>query len=1076
MGIKGLWQALREYVDDGHLSQFRGQRVAVDMYVWLHRCVHRCVGINTEAVLAYLDAKYGDTGSDSANLLGPSAPPPLVMKGYSDSATAVPSTSAATHTCDIPLPSIDDVLALDSQFIALVLDKVAALQRFGVTPVCVFDGDEMPMKGNTNEERQRRRQDAFTEAMLRLEQLYCDERRRLETTRTAGNERARSTAEQPLKQRSRVMLPHSSRLYEEAVLLLEKAVDISTELAHAVIQVLKEERNVECIVAPYEADAQLAYLCREGYVAAAASEDSDLIAYYCPCVISKLDTFSGKCEVLQPAVCAPQFFRSVAATATLPGSSHISGTARPLNGGGGGSHRSGVHTRMRAAAAQPLYHSPQSPYGNSLDRSSEDSVRGAAATAFTYESFLLGCIMSGCDYVANLRNVGIKKAFKIVAHATSLRQVFTILETEYGFPTEELARYRRRLLEAFYCFAHHLVYCPLRQAIFPLHPLPAPPSSGPEGSVAALLKTELVGERWAKDVAQNVCARCLCDPCTLRLYRGTYQSCVTRYLQRARRGQTSLKAYAGFGELSSNRVVVHLGSSRHTLAGEKHARSEGNTGSHDDFGPPLKKVHVASGLLGAGGRSGGSSDGGPGEVVVVRSRYFLMRGRTAVCEQWSASEEESEEVEGGDGSHNCAEERRCVANASGAQDMFSLHTAPPRNAHDTIQKDLGVSQSPGHAASPPSSSSPTTRTENCLAEDSTSDAEPVTRAHWVMGSAHARGRGMHVKVEGSRGTPEGGEGCAAASTRNGGSESRRSTPTLRVADSTGGTHHSDEAGGDSDEINNMENRSDDNLAASRSADQTEACLAESPDVEPYVYSIGGGAPTSEALPEELKTNASAPQCACPFGYWQCNRAHSVFESCFRGKPWCRDGGPPPSPTPSLASPAAPASPESTGAKATAPAPSLDAMCGPHVSAPASPGSNTGGSVAIGAAPQGYIPHAFRPPRSTAVPLASTDASLAARTNTDTTVSAACTSSSTSPASSAFEGDDSSPRRNSEVSVAVLHPRGMTRESPGAVEACNASRNAVASSALSSPLLLPPSSHGAPRKVSVFDKMKFKKST
>lgn len=52
-------------------------------------------------------------------------------------------------------------------------------------------------------------------------------------------------------------------------------------------QVLRSE-NIEYVVAPYEADAQLAYLCgleaEKGGIAAVITEDSDLIAYGCQAV------------------------------------------------------------------------------------------------------------------------------------------------------------------------------------------------------------------------------------------------------------------------------------------------------------------------------------------------------------------------------------------------------------------------------------------------------------------------------------------------------------------------------------------------------------------------------------------------------------------------------------------------------------------------------------------------------------------------------------------------------------------------------------------------------------------------
>lgn len=46
----------------------------------------------------------------------------------------------------------------------------------------------------------------------------------------------------------------------------------------------------ECIVAPYEADAQLAYLSLTGYVSVVISEDSDLLVYGCEQVLYKLDS------------------------------------------------------------------------------------------------------------------------------------------------------------------------------------------------------------------------------------------------------------------------------------------------------------------------------------------------------------------------------------------------------------------------------------------------------------------------------------------------------------------------------------------------------------------------------------------------------------------------------------------------------------------------------------------------------------------------------------------------------------------------------------------------------------------
>jgi len=49
----------------------------------------------------------------------------------------------------------------------------------------------------------------------------------------------------------------------------------------ATLQELKSQ-GVAFLVAPYEADAQMAYLARSGQVQLVVTEDSDLLAYGCP--------------------------------------------------------------------------------------------------------------------------------------------------------------------------------------------------------------------------------------------------------------------------------------------------------------------------------------------------------------------------------------------------------------------------------------------------------------------------------------------------------------------------------------------------------------------------------------------------------------------------------------------------------------------------------------------------------------------------------------------------------------------------------------------------------------------------
>jgi exonuclease 1 len=92
--------------------------------------------------------------------------------------------------------------------------------------------------------------------------------------------------------------------HREAQEAFQRAVDISPAVAQGFIQVSLsqsplsdsnraekqlEMEGIEYIVAPYEADAQLAFLSSRGIVDVVISEDSDLLPYGCHVVLYKLD-------------------------------------------------------------------------------------------------------------------------------------------------------------------------------------------------------------------------------------------------------------------------------------------------------------------------------------------------------------------------------------------------------------------------------------------------------------------------------------------------------------------------------------------------------------------------------------------------------------------------------------------------------------------------------------------------------------------------------------------------------------------------------------------------------------------
>ncbi|KAL4980633.1 hypothetical protein BDW66DRAFT_36039 [Aspergillus desertorum] len=143
-----------------------------------------------------------------------------------------------------------------TKHIDFVLSRVRMLLYFGVKPYLVFDGDNLPSKSGTERDRQQRRHESKTLGM----ELY----------------RKGRTAE----------------AYQE----LQKAVDVTPLMARQLIEELKK-LDIQYVVAPYEADAQLVYLEKHGFIDGIISEDSDLLVFGAKRLLSKLDQHGELIEI-----------------------------------------------------------------------------------------------------------------------------------------------------------------------------------------------------------------------------------------------------------------------------------------------------------------------------------------------------------------------------------------------------------------------------------------------------------------------------------------------------------------------------------------------------------------------------------------------------------------------------------------------------------------------------------------------------------------------------------------------------------------------------------------------------------
>uniref|UniRef100_A0A4W6E6Q1 Exonuclease 1 n=1 Tax=Lates calcarifer TaxID=8187 RepID=A0A4W6E6Q1_LATCA len=197
MGISGLLQFIKDAAEPISVKKYRGQTVAVDTYCWLHKGAFSC-----------------------AEKLAKGEP--------------------------------------TDQYVWYCMKFVDMLLNFGVKPVLVFDGRNLPSKHEVEKARRERRESNLQKGRQLLREGKLSEARDCFT----------------------------------------RCVNITPAMAHNLIKAARV-RGVDCMVAPYEADAQLAYLTKSGLAQAVITEDSDLLAFGCKKVILKMDKQGNGLEIDQ---------------------------------------------------------------------------------------------------------------------------------------------------------------------------------------------------------------------------------------------------------------------------------------------------------------------------------------------------------------------------------------------------------------------------------------------------------------------------------------------------------------------------------------------------------------------------------------------------------------------------------------------------------------------------------------------------------------------------------------------------------------------------------------------------------
>ncbi|KAJ9647030.1 Rad2 nuclease [Coniosporium tulheliwenetii] len=233
------------------------------------------------------------------------------------------------------------------------MSRVRMLVHFGITPYLVFDGDYLPSKSGTEKERAARRRES------------------------------KKTGLELLK------LGKTSQAHLE----LQKSVDVTPEMARLLIDELKIA-GIRYIVAPYEADSQMAYLERKGIIDGILSEDSDLLVFGAKCLITKLDQY-GDCVVIH--------------------------------------------------------------------RDDFTACREISLAGWSDAEFRRMAILSGCDYLASIANMGLKTAYRLIRKHKTVERTIRAIQFDGQFKVPP------SYLEAFYqaemTFLYQWVYCPLAKTL-----------------------------------------------------------------------------------------------------------------------------------------------------------------------------------------------------------------------------------------------------------------------------------------------------------------------------------------------------------------------------------------------------------------------------------------------------------------------------------------------------------------------------------------------------------------------------------------------------------------------------------
>ena len=247
MGVKGLLPVLQSITHPTPLERYEGLSVAVDAMSWLHKGLYGG-DVRSLAKSQFDDSKKKyDTKSYSNGNGG------VVRKINFESCKEKEKNAKKNN--DIYEKAEKSI----SSCVFYVTKRAQMLQNdYKMDVVLVIDGSALPIKEEENTKRRSERQSSYLEA---------------QKAESNGDTRA------------------ARKLYA-------RACAVTQEMKYELILACQRIK-IPFLVAPYEADAQMARLAHSGTVDLIISEDSDLLAYGCPRVLYKIDFGTKRGEEIQ---------------------------------------------------------------------------------------------------------------------------------------------------------------------------------------------------------------------------------------------------------------------------------------------------------------------------------------------------------------------------------------------------------------------------------------------------------------------------------------------------------------------------------------------------------------------------------------------------------------------------------------------------------------------------------------------------------------------------------------------------------------------------------------------------------